>query len=164
VISDLHTGAPHVPLSKVGRVVERVNRERPDLVVLLGDYADPRVAGASEVDRSELAARLGRIEAPLGVVAVLGNHDWVDGGPAMARALREAGIAVLENSALELPRAALQLPRAALQLPHAAPHLLHAALHPPRDLWVAGLADASTRRPRLEPALDGVPPEARCCC
>ena len=38
-LSDLHLGAPHVSLSRLGRIVERANALAPDLAVLLGDYA-----------------------------------------------------------------------------------------------------------------------------
>jgi uncharacterized protein len=125
VIADLHTGAPHVSLSKVERVVARVNRERPDLVALLGDYVDRRVTGATPVPMTAVASALGRLEAPLGAVAVLGNHDWTEGGREMASALREAGVRVLENDAVAVGR----------------------------GLWVAGAADAGVRRPDLEAAL-----------
>ena len=129
VIADLHTGAPHVPVEKVARVVERVNRRGPDLIALLGDYADPRVTGADPVSPSEVAAALGLLEARLGVVAVLGNHDWIEGGREMAAALAGAGIVVLENRAVEVGR----------------------------GLWVAGVADAMERTPRLDEALAPVP-------
>jgi predicted MPP superfamily phosphohydrolase len=132
VISDLHTGAPHVPLDKVALVVDRVNRERPDLVALLGDYADPRVVGADPVSPREVAAALGRLSAPLGLVAVLGNHDWAEGGREMTVALRDAGVTVLENEAVEVSR----------------------------GLWVAGVADAMERRPDLAAALSAVPEDA----
>src|SRR5215208_6823508 len=35
VVSDLHTGAPHVDLRRVERLVARLNRQAPDLVALL---------------------------------------------------------------------------------------------------------------------------------
>ena len=94
VIADLHTGAPHVSLSNVRRVV-RVNSARPELVALLGDYVDPRVTGATPSPIPAVASALGRLEAPLGVVAVLGNHDWTEGGRDMASALRGAAVTVL---------------------------------------------------------------------
>jgi hypothetical protein len=125
VIADLHTGAPHVSLSKVGRVVRRVNAERPDLVALLGDYVDPRVTGATPVSAAEVAAALGPLVAPLGVVAVLGNHDWLEGGRELTLALRDQGMAVLENESVEVGR----------------------------GLWVAGVADAHQRQPDLAAAL-----------
>src|SRR5262249_37930363 len=56
---------------------------------------------------------LGRLEAPLGVHAVLGNHDWWEDrtaqrnghGPTVARqALELAGISVYENDVLRLQK------------------------------------------------------------
>lgn len=132
VIADLHTGAPHVSPAKVSRVVERVNAEGPDVVALLGDYVDPRVAGATRVAPAAVAATLGRLRAPLGVAAVLGNHDWAEGGREIASALRAAGIAVLENDALPAGRC----------------------------LWVAGVADAGMRDPDLDAALATPPAKA----
>jgi uncharacterized protein len=132
VISDLHTGAPHVPVEKVERVVARVNEQQPDLIALLGDYADPRVLGASPVRPEEVAGALAALEAPLGVVAVLGNHDWLEGGREMRAALRRAGVVVLENEATSAGR----------------------------GLWVAGVADARTRRADIGAALAEVPADA----
>lgn len=100
VMSDLHTGTPHVDAAKVARLVAQVNRIRPDLVVLLGDYVDPTVPFGTPVAPAAVAAALGGLRAPLGVVAVLGNHDWVHTGPDMARRLRAAGVTVLENDAV----------------------------------------------------------------
>jgi uncharacterized protein len=128
VVADLHTGAPHVDLDRVDRIVARVNRARPDVVALLGDYADPDVVGGERFEPDQVAARLARLRARLGRVAVLGNHDWVEYGARMPRALREHGITVLENDAVRVGR-----------------------------FWVAGLADATTRTPRIAEALDGIP-------
>ncbi|CUH81464.1 phosphodiesterase YaeI [Tritonibacter multivorans] len=38
VISDLHAGAPTVPLSRVQQVVRRTNALQADVIVLLGDF------------------------------------------------------------------------------------------------------------------------------
>ena len=100
VMSDLHTGAPHVDVPKVEQLVAAINRARPDLVALLGDYVDPTLPFGAAVAPEAVAAALGRLRAPLGVVAVLGNHDWVHTGPDMARCLRAAGVTVLENDAV----------------------------------------------------------------
>jgi uncharacterized protein len=131
-ISDLHTGAPHMSVARVARVVDRVNRSGADLIVLLGDFVDRRVLGAHPVRPEEVAVPLGRLSAPLGVVAVLGNHDWVEGGREVAAALRDTGIAVLENDAMQVGR----------------------------GLWVAGVADAAERTARVDEALASVPGEA----
>src|SRR5262245_31091572 len=38
VLSDLHVGAPHRSLSNLRQVVAATNAEKPDLIVLLGDF------------------------------------------------------------------------------------------------------------------------------
>jgi predicted MPP superfamily phosphohydrolase len=127
LVSDLHTGAPFVD---VDQVVGAVAGAAPDLVALLGDYVDRTVAGGRRVAPRAIAESLARLPAP--AVAVLGNHDWGHTGHGMADALREAGIAVLENAALRLELRG-------------------------GPLWIAGTADASTRDARVGQALAGVP-------
>ena len=39
VISDTHVAAPHTDVARIKRLVARMNAERPDIVVLLGDHA-----------------------------------------------------------------------------------------------------------------------------
>ena len=51
-----------------------------------------------------MANLLGRLKAPLGVFAVLGNHDWWNGGEKAAAALQANGIEVLENDARMIER------------------------------------------------------------
>ena len=97
VISDLHAGALHVKERQVHEVVERVNAERPDVCLLLGDYIDPEALFASEVPVGRVAGALGGLRAPLGVLAVIGNHDRRYGGDRVAEALRDAGIPVLRD-------------------------------------------------------------------
>ncbi|MEA2287263.1 MAG: uncharacterized protein QOJ21_3306 [Solirubrobacteraceae bacterium] len=128
LVSDLHTGAPHVGEDRLSRVVEAVNAQGPDLIVLLGDFIDPNVRGGSAVEPEAVARRLAGLRARLGVFAVLGNHDWQNAGAEMAGALREAGIPVLENDVVD-----------------AGP------------LHVAGLADLRTREPDVAGTLARVP-------
>ena len=128
VISDLHAGAPHVPVAQVTRLVERMNAEAPDLVVLLGDYASHRVIGGKRVAPAAVAESLAALHAPLGVLAVLGNHDWWVHGHRMGAALTDAGITVLENEAVRAG-----------------------------DLWVAGLADLREREPSIARTFDPIP-------
>jgi predicted MPP superfamily phosphohydrolase len=113
IISDLHVCEPWVGVSRIRQIVERTNGLGADLVLLLGDYvsAHPWVTGpvAYEVWARELA----RLEAPLGVHAVLGNHDWWEDraamrarrGPVAARrALERARVPVYENDAVRLEK------------------------------------------------------------
>jgi uncharacterized protein len=129
VVSDLHTGAPHV---NVERVVAKVNARGPDIVALVGDYADPSVPGGEPVAPERVAEQLAGLRARLGVFAVLGNHDWHHYGERVPRALRQHGIEVLENDAVAVER------RGAV-------------------LWIAGLADLRERRPDTMVALAMVP-------
>ncbi|HEV2811896.1 MAG TPA: metallophosphoesterase, partial [Solirubrobacteraceae bacterium] len=137
LVSDLHAGTPHVGVEQVERVAKLVDREAPDLVALLGDYVDDHAAFAETVRPADVARALARIRAPLGLFAVLGNHDWrtSGGGERVRAALREAGIAVLEDEA----------------------RLLRSGRVP---LWVAGLADATERTPDVPAALADVPEDA----
>lgn len=112
-IADLHACDPWMSLERIEEIVAHTNALKPDVIVLLGDY----VAGTRQVTRfipcSEWAPVLGRLKAPLGVHAVLGNHDWWEDrsvqregkGPPMARrALEAAGIPVYENDAKRLTK------------------------------------------------------------
>ena len=110
-IADLHACDPWMSLDHIQAIVERTNALKPDIVVMLGDY----VAGHRKVTRfipdAEWAAVLAGLKAPLGVHAVLGNHDWWEdkevqragqGLPSAGRALEAAGIPVYENDAKKL--------------------------------------------------------------
>ncbi|BBO00654.1 MULTISPECIES: metallophosphoesterase [Bradyrhizobium] len=112
-IADIHACDPWMSLERIESIVDRTNALKADLVVLLGDY----VAGLHQVTRmipaSEWARVLARLKAPLGVHAVMGNHDyWDDGtvqqagyGPTIAhRALETAGIPVYENDVVRLTK------------------------------------------------------------
>ena len=134
VLSDLHAGGPHLGADKRREIVARTNASRPDLVVLLGDYVVGREFGARFVPPEVFARELGLLRAPLGVVAVLGNHDWWFDGPRVGRALEGAGLRVLENDALPL-----SLPGAGTRF------------------WVAGLGDVWTRPADVTATLRSVP-------
>lgn len=131
LVSDLHAGAPHVDEQRLERLVAAVNARAPDLVLLLGDFVDPDVHLGSRVAPEDLAAALGGLRAPLGVFAVLGNHDWLHGGERVAAALRAAGIATLENDARDVG-----------------------------PLWVAGVGDVRMRGADIQRALAHVPAHA----
>jgi predicted MPP superfamily phosphohydrolase len=128
LVSDFHAGGPHAREGRLRRVVGRINKQAPDVVLLLGDYVDPAIPGVEPLDPGRVAAALGELRAPLGVLAVLGNHDWANDGDRVAAALRSVGIRVLENEAV-----ALEVSRA--------------------RLWVAGLADLRTREPQVDRTL-----------
>ncbi|WP_299729283.1 metallophosphoesterase [uncultured Tateyamaria sp.] len=108
-ISDLHVGEPHVGLRRVRQIVRRANAVGADMIVLLGDYAAGHRFITAPVKIADVAPILAELDAPQGVFAILGNHDWWDdlaaqrrgGGPNLyATALKAEGITVLSNEAL----------------------------------------------------------------
>jgi predicted MPP superfamily phosphohydrolase len=90
-VSDLHLSPWRPSYVQARQAVARANAERPDLVVLLGDYVN------TPASIEDAAALLGQLRAPLGVYAVLGNHDHWNGASAVTRALSARKITVLNN-------------------------------------------------------------------
>jgi len=111
VLSDLHVGAPWVPLGELERIAVGIAGLRPDLIVVAGDFLISRWLPARRAAAADIVAALSPLAAPLGVFAVLGNHDWRDCDLARAtgrkrNAVREAleasPIRLLENRAERL--------------------------------------------------------------
>jgi uncharacterized protein len=102
VIADLHAGGPDMQLPHVRRVVDTANRLRPDLVVLLGDFIASYRFAIRRVADPLWAAELARLRAPLGIWAILGNHDWWHDLHGVRSALADVRIPILENDAVLL--------------------------------------------------------------
>jgi predicted MPP superfamily phosphohydrolase len=98
-ISDLHIGN-HLDGERLSRLVERVNAEGADAIVMTGDLFDFDPAFVEDGAR-----RLAALRAPLGVYAVLGNHDIYTGADAIAEALSRLapGIRLLRDEIARLP-------------------------------------------------------------
>jgi predicted MPP superfamily phosphohydrolase len=137
-ISDTHVGGPHVDAARVGRIVQRINRLRPDIVVLLGDYVGGH---APDVERSPAenqeilggVATFAALNARYGAVAVLGNHDSWYNRQSITTALQDAGVAALWNRHIVIRRSG-------------------------GPIVVAGIADDRTGEPDFAATLDGAPP------
>ncbi|MEJ8571636.1 metallophosphoesterase [Microbaculum marinum] len=117
VLSDLHACDPWMPVGRIDEIVDRALKLEPDVVVVLGDFAAGlRRFRTREVEPEDWAKPLSRLSAPLGVHAVLGNHDWWTDVDAVRFGLKRAGIPVYENDAMRLN-------------------------HRGRKFWIAGLGD-----------------------
>ena len=98
-VTDTHVG-PFISPEDLARATALLEPERPDLILLGGDYVSesPRYAGPA----AEVLGALARA-APLGGYAVLGNHDLsARRGSAVTAALEDAHIVVLRNEAAEV--------------------------------------------------------------
>jgi predicted MPP superfamily phosphohydrolase len=113
VIADIHACDPWMTAARIGSIVETTNGLGADLIVLLGDYAAGHKYVYEAVHSEEWSAALAGLKAPLGVHAILGNHDWWDDGgvqvsgtgPPYGRlALERVGIPVYENDAVRLSK------------------------------------------------------------
>jgi uncharacterized protein len=134
-VADIHADAPHIDAAKLDRLVAEVNARNPDVVLLLGDYVIQGVLFGTPMPPETIASHLGGLRAKHGVYAVLGNHDWYDDGKRVWRALEGVGIRVLENQAVPLPDSNDRI-------------------------WLAGIADDSTRRPAPRQTFRAIPGDA----
>jgi predicted MPP superfamily phosphohydrolase len=108
-LSDFHCGS-HIPLGYLEEALSRTLLEKPDLIALTGDFVHK---GYGHVDA---AAELFRnLKLPLGIFAVLGNHDFAVRNAlgfrrhrglhkAITEALEEQGVTVLRNRAVRFDR------------------------------------------------------------
>ena len=90
-LTDIHLG-PWNSLANVRRIVAAANALDPDLIALTGDYV---LYSADYV--APVAAALSGLRTRVGVVGVLGNHDWWEDGPISKQHLTNAGVKMIDN-------------------------------------------------------------------
>ncbi len=136
-LSDIHFSA-YMTASHLDAVVGLTNAQKPDLVLLTGDFVTEtsrrqRKRQASAEQAWPCANVLRRIESPMGLFAVLGNHDYATNADVVSEALSVgSGIQVLRNRAVALERDGARL-------------------------WLAGVDDVTACQAKPEDALRGVP-------
>ena len=135
LISDLHFG-PYTGPREIGAAVQAVNKFKPDLIAILGDFVTEPLIGSKRAGarKAEPCAQLlSGLQSRLGRFAVLGNHDYATDPEFVADALTSHGTPLLRN-----------------------------ASHPVEEngarLWLAGINDAILGRANLEQAVAAVPP------
>ena len=130
VMGDLQSTGPHETPERLAALAELASAQKPDIVLLVGDYACRGKLFSSGIVPPEVTAQaLASIPAPMGHFAVLGNHDWWWNGPRVREVLSQAGITVLEDEA-------------------------RLAENGTAALWVAGLRDAVTQGCNIAAALE----------
>jgi predicted MPP superfamily phosphohydrolase len=137
-LSDIHYD-DHFSVVPLRRSLAIVEELRPDLIVLTGDfitippfheYLHNAKPAAAAID--PCAQMLRDLHAPMGVIAVLGNHD-VDSDPErITEALHAANIPVLRNHSIPLERSQARI-------------------------WLAGVDDLGSGKPDLDMTLKPVP-------
>lgn len=115
VLADLHACDPWMGIGRIEGMVAQVNAMQPDCTLLLGDYVAGRGMArfAQPLAAPDWSSALSGLRAPLGVHAVLGNHDWWDddavmkvrrGRPEAEIALERVGIRVHQNTCIPLAK------------------------------------------------------------
>jgi len=124
-ISDVHAG-PFVSAGTLGHTFQRLLATEPDVILVGGDLV---TSTCEEFVQSRGA--FAELRAPMGVFAVLGNHDHYTRDAGRLRAMIEdVGIRVLHNRSVALARGG-------------------------GSLSLAGVDDLVAGRPNLEAALEG---------
>lgn len=102
LISDTHVAGPDMPPARLARIVDELNRLKPDLVLIAGDLVSEKRSATHIYTAAEVVAPLGGLRAPLGVVVAPGNHDHWFTPDALRGELEKRGIRVLQNEAVKL--------------------------------------------------------------
>lgn len=101
LLTDIHLGNASMDRARLDRIVDQVNALKPDLVLIGGDFLADYDKPQAKVRSRLIAESLVRLKAPLGTVAVLGNHDYNTDPQAVTNALARIGIPVLQNTATQ---------------------------------------------------------------
>jgi uncharacterized protein len=107
LLSDTHVAEPNMSPARLARIVGQINALRPDIVVLAGDYVSERTFGVSPYSAHEAIAPLAALRAPLGVYAIIGNHDHWHEHATVGQELARQGLTVLVNQARKVGPLAL---------------------------------------------------------
>jgi predicted MPP superfamily phosphohydrolase len=99
LLSDIHIGSAASDATRLRRIVAQVDALHPDLVLIAGDFIFGERPDGAALHGPAMIAPLRALHAPLGVVAVAGNHDFHTGIQVVRRELAAAGIRLLRNQA-----------------------------------------------------------------
>lgn len=136
-LSDFHYGP--FTVTAIRRSIEIVNRLKPDLIVLTGDFVTIPMF-SDYLHNAKAAARvaepcsemLAPLSARLGKYAALGNHDRDSDPDFVTDCLQARGMPVLMNRSIPIETAGARF-------------------------WLAGVDDMSAGKPDLHSALQGIP-------
>ncbi len=94
-LSDLHIGI-QTSEQFLAQIYTEVQQAQPDIIIITGDHVDHYPDGLQLLENS-----LGKLHAPLGIIAVVGNHDIYAGWADVRKNLEKMGWIVLLNKAIQ---------------------------------------------------------------
>lgn len=101
LLSDAHVAGPDMPPERLARILQKLNATKPDLVLMAGDFISEKRLATRHYSPAELAAPFAVLRAPLGLLAVPGNHEHWSDLPAIVSELRRNGVTVIANGAVK---------------------------------------------------------------
>ena len=96
-LSDLHIG-PFFSIGKLEQIIARLRQERPDMVVITGDFIDELELAKTAVERMSAYAP----EVPQGIYFCWGNHEYFKDIGRLTGLLKQSAIHVLDNSSRQI--------------------------------------------------------------
>jgi len=108
VVSDLHLGSV-LGKNHARRYVNLINAQEPDIVFIVGDMTNGHLKPLIE---QRMAEDMLQLKAPLGVYAVLGNHEYIGGDmSAMVEFYNSCNIRCLRDDFCEIDNAFILIGR-----------------------------------------------------
>lgn len=98
--SDIHLGTIIGP-RRTNSMVKKINALNADLILLGGDIVDEDLA---PVIRNNLGDSLKKLNAPLGVIGITGNHEYIGGAESAVKYLEEHGIVMVRDTFMQIDK------------------------------------------------------------
>lgn len=98
-ITDVHLGNG-TGKRLLSKYVEMINAQAPDIILIVGDLIDNSV---EPLYRDNMAEELSRLDAPMGIYMVPGNHEYISGIDKVEAFLKQTPIQLLRDSVVTLP-------------------------------------------------------------
>jgi predicted MPP superfamily phosphohydrolase len=101
MVSDIHLGTI-ISRERANKMVARINRLDPDVILLAGDIVDEDLA---PVIKENIGESLGNLKARLGVYGITGNHEYIGGVEPAVKYLAAHGIFMLRDTVVLIDHA-----------------------------------------------------------
>ncbi len=131
IVSDIHFGNLPIETWRLQNIIQAANNANADIIFLLGDYVNAATP-FGQLNLDILTHNLKKLHAPLGVYAIMGNHDSFYEISSVRKCVANAGIPILENSNVEIKTAR-------------------------GSFYLAGIADAFTQNYYFVPTFANIP-------
>ena len=102
LLTDIHVSGPDMPPARLMQIVGQINKLEPDIILLGGDFLSAKKLATRRYSVETALLPLASLQAPAGVIAVMGNHDHWSDTTAIEGALRRAGAIILDNQAVRI--------------------------------------------------------------